>query len=292
MIMDANELYKKYSANYMGEGDNKRLENYHQYRISSFTDLFRRNFSDNSQVIDYGCGDGVLKKNLGTERYIGIDPSDEMIHLAHLIFPDSKQEFLQGGLKELRSACLNTPPLLRARTVLICLNTLPYMSNDEVDEFFSIAQEYQLPVIVSHTNELLDLVSYNRYTIEHRRNILSDEDLEIYQQQFNEMLSYPDRPPKVSQVNVRFGDSNINTSERDTITKFRVDPFKWPNAIAKKYGYNIQEVQPIRIFAFPPAVMERDEQSLALLHSDRFDPLPDTYKKIFCSQFRVVFIPK
>ena len=60
------------------------------------------------------------------------------------------------------------------------------------------------------------------------------------------------------------------------------------NELYKKYGYNIQEVQPIRIFAFPPAVMERDEQSLALLHSDRFDLLLDTYKKIFCSQFRVV----
>ena len=105
------------------------------------------------------------------------------------------------------------------------------------------------------------------------------------------MLSYPESPQKLSQLDARFGDQAINSSERDSVIKYRVDPFTWPYEIALKYSYEVKEVQPIRIFAFPPAVMEGDESALSLLHSGRFDSLPDTYKKVFCSQFRVVFFP-
>ena len=66
--MDANELYKKYSDNYMGTGSNRKLDNYHRYRIDSFIDLLGRHFDNITELIDYGCGDGVLKKRLDTEK--------------------------------------------------------------------------------------------------------------------------------------------------------------------------------------------------------------------------------
>lgn len=67
----------------------------------------RHSFSNLSEVIDYGCGDGVLKKHLVTENYFGIDPSAEMIRLARLKYGNSNIDFRCGGLKELRLLCEN-----------------------------------------------------------------------------------------------------------------------------------------------------------------------------------------
>ena len=71
----------------MGTGSNRKLDNYHRYRIDSFIDLLGRHFDNITELIDYGCGDGVLKKRLDTEKYVGIDPSNEMIRLAGPISP-------------------------------------------------------------------------------------------------------------------------------------------------------------------------------------------------------------
>ena len=53
---DANELYKKYSDNYMGTGSNRKLDNYHRYRIDSFIDLLGRHFDNITELIDYIVG--------------------------------------------------------------------------------------------------------------------------------------------------------------------------------------------------------------------------------------------
>ena len=70
------------------------------------------------------------------------------------------------------------------------------------------------------------------------------------------------------------GRSVYKFSERDSVIKYRVDPFTWPYEIALKHSYEVKEVQPIRIFAFPCGY-EGDESVLSLLHSGRFDSLPD-----------------
>lgn len=282
--MSTENLYDTYSKKYM-EG-NDRLSIYHRYRLQTFKSLLDENFKlEAANVIDYGCGDGVISQFFGDGNLVGIDPSKEMVRLAQIKY--SKNEFLVGGLEKLEYA-LTT----RKFDLLICLNTLPYMDETEIEKFFSIALKHKLPLVLSHTNELLDLSSFNRYTIEHRKNLLKSlEKSPRLIESFKEYLSDPNSPPPIAQTVVRFGETNINTSERDTIKKYRVDPFTWPHEIAAKYEFQVKCIQPIRIFALPPAVMEADNDSFSLLHSDYFDALPLTYKLIFCSQFRVVFFP-
>lgn len=285
--MNANDLYKKYSKSYMGYGvQNLKLESYHEYRLKTFSNLLLRNFKDPS-VVDYGCGDGAIKKLIQFKNYIGIDPSDEMIALAHENYPGAKDNFVHGGLDDLASVAGGAP----SGTILVCLNTLPYMNEHEVDTLFYIATQNRMAVVVSHTNELLDLVSVNRYTVEHRYRLLSNRGLDVYLEKFKDMLSFPDLPSKNSQLKVRFGIQDLNTSERDIIRKYRVDPFTWPDLIAKKYNLKVKDFQAVRIFALPPAVMESNNDAIKILHSEEFDFLSETYKKIFCSQFRVVFEP-
>ncbi len=278
------KLYDKYSTKYM-EG-NDRLTKYHNYRMSTFDSLLKENFKlDGASVLDYGCGDGVLSQFFNSGAYFGIDPSEEMIRLAKIKY--IKRTFSVGGLAELENTLSDN-----RIDALICLNTLPYMVESEQSKFFSLAQKYQIPVVVSHTNELLDLNSFNRYTLEHRKALIGKSaELNGLLNQFREFLSFPDLPLPVSQTEVRFGESKLNSSERDTIKKFRVDPFSWPNETAIKYGFKVKAIQPIRIFALPPGVMESSDEAFDMLHSDYFDFLPLTYKLIFCSQFRVVFLP-
>jgi hypothetical protein len=195
--------------------------------------------------------------------------------------------FFSGGLEKLEEN-LSTNNF----EILVCLNTLPYMSEEEQTKFFSLAAQYHVSIIASHTNELLDLNSFNRYTIEQRKSLLgTSEKFQDLIAQFKGFLTFPDLPPPVPQTEVRFGETTLNTSERDTVTKFRVDPFTWPQTIATKFGFNVKTIQPIRIFALPPGVMESDDEAFKLLHSDYFNFLPITYRLILCSQFRVVFIP-
>lgn len=264
---------------------NDRLSIYHKYRIQTFASLLYDYFNNEKiSVLDYGCGDGVISQYF-VGGYVGIDPSEEMIRLAREQYSEST--FICGGLEKLEESLTNSQPDL-----LVCLNTLPYMDSQEQDKFFSLASQYHIPVIVSHTNELLDLSSFNRYTVEHRNILLGkSEGLKEQLHQFNEVLAFPEMPKPVPQTEVRFGETKLNTSERDTISKCRVDPFTWPQEIGEQYGFSVKDVQPIRIFALPPNIMESDEVAFSLLHSDYFDFLPTTYKFIFCSQFRVVFLP-
>ena len=284
--MDSKELYQKYSESYMS--GNARLQGYHDYRIRTFLDLLDESFDlGRCYVIDFGCGDGVLSDCLSAAAgYRGIDPSPEMIRLAR----SKGRDCFCGGLDAL-DAALSDEELAGKEKILICLNTLPYMSEDEVHRFFSITSAHKVPVVVSHTNELLDLVSYNRYTLEHRRSLLPEERYAPFHDLFANVLGQPDQPPRRPQTEVRFGEANENSSERDTIKKYRQNPFSWPIEICARYGFESKKIQPIRIFAFPPAVMERDDLSMEMLHSDEFDGLGMTYRLIFCSQFRVVFFP-
>ena len=264
---------------------NEKLEIYHHYRLSTFKALIEKNFDlDIIKVIDFGCGDGSLSK-LFKGSYTGIDPSSEMIRIAKETYPN--KEFINGGLDDLDRECQNSTVDL-----IICLNTLPYMDEKQVDRFFSIVTKSKTNVVISHTNELLDLSSCNRYTIEHRESLLNNHS-KISETLINFKALYlnSDIPKPISQVEKRFGTTEINTSERDSVKKYRVDPFTWPDEISKKYNLKRSKLYPIRIFALPPSIMESDVNSFKLLHSDYFDDLPQTYKLLFCSQFRVIYKP-
>ena len=106
---------------------------------------------------------------------------------------------------------------------------------------------------------------------------------------FDKYITKPDLPSPIPQTTARFGSKKLNVSERDTLKKYRVDPFLWPKKIADKYNLTVSQVIPFRIFVLPPELMEGDQKIFDLLHSDYFSSLPTTYKLIMCSQIRVMF---
>lgn len=276
------EVYNQYAENYMSGND--KLEKYHDYRISTFRSYLSDINTKDLHILDYGCGDGSISE-LISGKYTGIDPSSEMIRLAQGKY---SHKFVCGGINTLKET-LEREDI----GVVICLNTLPYMSESEVSEFFQACSQHQCKVIVSHTNELLDLFSLNRYTVEHRASLLSEHPEALEEiESFKALLSNANHPKPASQVDKRFGTVKVNTSERDTVTKTRVDPFSWPTFIEEKYGFTSSNIQPIRIFALPPSVLEGTDKTFNLLHSNYFDTLPNTYKLLFCSQFRITFFPK
>lgn len=273
--------FNAYSKNYTS--GNRKLEKYHEYRIATFLDLVNKHFPINDMtVVDYGCGDGMLAEFF-PKQYIGIDPSEEMIRLAISHYPE--KNFKLGALEKLEAVCKESNP-----DMVVCLNTLPYMNVEETHKFFEICSNSNTTIIVSHTNELLDLCSMNRYTIEHRKSLLTNHAATLaYMPAFEELFSHPDLPRGIPQTQERFGSKKLNVSERDTLKKYRVDPFTWVRNIAEKFGLQHSEIFPIRIFALPPHVLEAEEKAFDMLHSDYFDTLPLTYRIILCSQFRVIF---
>lgn len=273
--------FNAYSKNYTS--GNRKLEKYHEYRISTFLELVNKHFDSNDiTVVDYGCGDGVLA-TFFPKKYIGIDPSEEMIRLA--LSKNPEKNFTLGALEQLEMVCKENNP-----DMIVCLNTLPYMDVKETHKFFEICSNSNATIIVSHTNELLDLCSMNRYTIEHRKSLLENHVAALaYMSAFKELFSHPKLPHAIPQTQERFGSKNLNVSERDTLKKYRVDPFTWVRNIAEKFDLQHSEIFPIRIFALPPHVLEGEQKAFDMLHSDYFDSLPLTYRIILCSQFRVIF---
>lgn len=280
-MRESDNIYNNYTENY--SFGNPRLLIYHEYRISSFIKELEKSFDLNKiNVIDFGSGDGHLSPYFN--NYTGIDSSDQMIKLSKNKYP--KKKFIKGSLRELEKECS-----LNKFDLIISLNTLPYLDPNETDIFFKIVSKNGSDLFISHANELLDLVTLNRYTIEHREHLIKKFDLNLKKevQEFRELITYSNLPEPIPQTKQRFGSTLLNVSERDTLKKYRVDPFSWPKKVANNFSFTVKNVIPLRLFILPPIIMERDDKMYNMLHSNAFDKLPMTYKLIMCSQFRVFF---
>jgi ubiquinone/menaquinone biosynthesis C-methylase UbiE len=120
------------------------------------------------QIIDFGCGDGVYSIVFAAQgckvTAIDIDPS--MVEVTRQRLSDfgggGEHKTLQGGvetLKKFKDASVDS---------VLALNVLAYLDSDQCDDFYCEAARILKVggnMIVTHSNELFDLFTFNKYTV-------------------------------------------------------------------------------------------------------------------------------
>lgn len=138
------------------------------------------------------------------------------------------------------------------------LNVLPYLTEEDEAEFYRQALRLvgnRGTIIVSHTNELVDLVTFNRYTVEFWRSrvIPSLTDSESVAEELSDVfashLQFPARPIPVDA-----------RSERDKLRKRRINPFDYPARLLEKFGLRTEETAFTHFYPMPPQFMEESEE--------------------------------
>lgn len=142
---------------------------YHQHRLAVIRALIPGEvLAPGRQVFDFGCGDAVLFEPFlaagATVR--GSDVSEEMIALAKARLTKAGRDpglAVRGGVEALRDVGAGSID------ALMSFNVLAYLTDAEEAEFYREAKRVVKPggyLIVTHSNELFDMFSLNRYTVE------------------------------------------------------------------------------------------------------------------------------
>jgi 2-polyprenyl-3-methyl-5-hydroxy-6-metoxy-1,4-benzoquinol methylase len=256
------------------------LARYHAIRLGTARDLLQRHGPAGGRLFDFGCGSGEFFDALAglTYGFAGCDLSPVMAGLAS---ERAGTMMAIGGIEAFEA---QRGPF----AAVTAINVLPYMSERAERRFFEHARRTLQPdgvVVVSHTNALFDLVSFNRYTVEFFRDHLvpalglTAERAECAVADLAGLLAHPDLPA---------ADAKGLKSERDALTKRRVDPFTWPGSLAG-LGLEVAELRPINAFPLPPLLAQGSDLAMAQLESH--DRLSGTLQKIVCSQFQVALRP-
>jgi hypothetical protein len=174
--------------------------------------------------------------------------------------------------------------------VVAALNVLPYLGEEEEAEFYRQARRIVGPggwVVVSHTNELIDLVTFNRYTVEFwRERIIPAATGDVEQR--DELgrilaghLTHPEVPAPASG----------HRSERDFLKKRRVNPIVYPGSLTDRFGFVVEEVAFTHFHPMPPQFLEASDRyrGIAFAFEDRMknDPLRFLFASIIMLRLRV-----
>jgi 2-polyprenyl-3-methyl-5-hydroxy-6-metoxy-1,4-benzoquinol methylase len=167
---------------------------YHANRLAMVKALFSGTTLRGLACIDFGCGDGAFTEHLLSEgaRVEGIDTDLTMIQAAEARlrarWPDVR--LLRGGVEKLVE--------LSADSVdqLVALNVLAYFTAEEERVFYEQAARVVKKggtLTVTHSNELFDMFTLNRYTVDFfRRNFsFGARPCEIAS-----LLTSPDKPER------------------------------------------------------------------------------------------------
>ena len=193
-------LWENLSQNYVDVLDNP----YHKHRLEVIIDLIPEElFLKGSRIIDFGCGDGVLFPvflEKGVDIF-GIDISENMIELG-------KKRLSQMNLptNNLIVAGVNYFKNFESNSLdgILSFNTLAYLTDEEEKVFYTEAQRTIKPngfLAVSHSNELFDLYTFNRYTVEFFKKNLIEGAAEI--EKIKELLTHSEEPTTYATYNVR-----------------------------------------------------------------------------------------
>jgi SAM-dependent methyltransferase len=139
---------------------------YHQNRLRMVKALIEEIDFTDSVCLDFGCGDGVFAEMLltaGAKHVHGIDIAEEMITSAReRLNPFAERVTLEvGGVERLS----NLPDRKFDHT--FSLNVNAYFSQEDDACFYKQARRIMLPggsLVITHSNELFDMFTLNRYT--------------------------------------------------------------------------------------------------------------------------------
>jgi len=260
-----------------------------QYNLNRFR-TFNSLVPEGGRILDFGCGTGenVVNLSLAGHQVLGIDHASEMIELAKT----------KMGEHELDSRLVNVGDLSSLATyaeaefdIVSALGVLPYLSEQEEQEFYTQAKRL-IPddglIIVSHSNELIDLVTFNRYTVEFYRNRViphltsNDEEQQELLDIFTSHLSHPDIPARDAK----------RKSERDTLKKRRANPIEYPGLLLEKFNLAIDDIAFTHFYPMPPQFMEGSEKyrDLIFAFEERMksDPLRYVFASIFIMRLKKV----
>lgn len=257
MTKEIEDYYRELASSYIKDDEYSR--HYHQRRFDAFLALMPdRGNKEPLRVFDFGCGSGELLIELLRRGHsaFGSDISTEMLERARTKIAATGfqvPELLLGGVEVLTGLPSGSFDVVGA------LNVLPYLSEQDEDAFFR--QSLRLlrasgSVIFSHTNMLIDLVTLNRYTVEFWRDQIipsltaDPEEREELLAQFAGHLLRADQPLKTS----------VRKSERDFLTKRRVNPITYPIWLADKHGLHVEAVRYTHYYPMPPQFIEQSSK--------------------------------
>lgn len=143
------------------------LENdYHAERLSMIDRLIGGVRCSYDDILDFGCGDGNLLLSLAKKgaNVSGCDISDNMVTSATNTFAKSKiqADLWVGGVESLSNVTESSCDLI------LCINVLAYLDRDEDKRFFEHCYRILRPsgeLIVTNSNELFDMYTFNAFTI-------------------------------------------------------------------------------------------------------------------------------
>jgi ubiquinone/menaquinone biosynthesis C-methylase UbiE len=177
---------------------------YHTDRLRMIDELIPRElYAPGRHVFDFGCGDAVHFPAFVEAGALiqGVDIAPEMIARA-------AERLQQAGHNAALARLGDVSALKSLRDgeldALLSFNVLAYLTSAEERTFYEQARRVIRPgghLIVTHSNELFDLYSLNRYTLDFMRTHLVASTKGG--QRLGELLACPDEPAEAITYNVR-----------------------------------------------------------------------------------------
>jgi 2-polyprenyl-3-methyl-5-hydroxy-6-metoxy-1,4-benzoquinol methylase len=279
MDVDTVLFFSQTAAQYQAEIANDPFwQEYHARRFATFNALIPEG---RHRLFDVGCGSGenlVTVSRLG-HQVSGNDPAPEMVKLA-------KAHLREHGLEPTSVTCgdvhaLNAYPI-GAFDVVTALNVLPYLTDDDEDVFYRESRRLITDhgaILVSHRNELVDAITFNRYTVDFWRTRiipkLTDrvEDQQALLAHLSRHLAYPDRPLQ----------QGLRLYERDFLHKRRVNPIDYPIRLRERYGLTADRVAFTHFWPLPPQFMESSHEYRHLIFAFEDQMKEDPLRYLFAS---------
>lgn len=169
---------------------------YHKSRVKNFSVIIEKhlNIITHEPIIDFGCGDGLFSAILADigSPVICIDPSETLVNKAKIRMKDKNGvSYIVNDAKALVDLEDNSCAALTA------FDVLDYLEEEEEQFFYKQAHRILRDggkIISSHSNELFDMYTFNRYTVGFFKNHFGVD--------ISSLITNPDIPLR-SEANIR-----------------------------------------------------------------------------------------
>jgi len=213
---------------------------YHRHRMSVIRALIPAELRAKNKVIfDFGCGDAALLEEFVKKGALvsGCDPSKEMVKFSRVRMASWGQDperIILGSvaaMKKIKAASCDA---------VMSFNVLAYLTDEEEREFYRQARRILKSgghLIVTHSNDLFDLYSCNRYTVDFlKTRLITDEKCK---RKVGSLFTHPDAP------------------EAHPLYNVRENPLAYPHKLSA-LGFDMVQAEYINWHAAPP-LLKRQE---------------------------------